>query len=296
MRPTPPRVAPVALLTAVALLGSTASAMAAPKGAADAAAPVITAITVNPSPVVLGTKAAGRTAFAVAVRATDTGGGVDRVTIGLYDPADNVGRAFRLSRTSGSAADGLWTGTLVLTNKAKRGAWSVRAFATDKANNTTDPDKVYTNFRVTLPTRMRAFVIKSDPASGAVDATALLERFRPGNQATWLPFAGRDVVLEFQPNGANGFFAVATGKTAADGSVSFDKVTANQSGYWRASYAGNTGYAADVSGSRPVTVAEPAGTSAAPVTTQSTTSPEAAPAETPSNFQSTGNQDPPPGD
>ena len=192
MRPTPSRVAPVALLTAVALAGSASPALAKPKRAADAEAPVITAITVNPSPVVLGTKAAGRTAFAVAVRATDTGGGVDRVTVGLYDPADNSGRAFRLSRTSGSAADGLWTGTLVLSNKAKRGAWSVRAFATDKANNTTDPDKVYTNFRVTLPTRMRAFAVTSDPATGVVNATALLERFRPGTKAAWLPFAGND--------------------------------------------------------------------------------------------------------
>ena len=117
MRPTPTRVAPVALLTAVALVGSTSPAMARAKRVADAEAPTITAITVNPSPVVLGTKAAGRTAFAVAVRATDTGGGVDRVTVGLYDPAENSGRAFRLSRTSGSAADGLWTGTLVLTNR-----------------------------------------------------------------------------------------------------------------------------------------------------------------------------------
>ncbi len=281
MRPTPSRVAPVALLTAVALISSTGSAMAQPRRAADAEAPVITAITVNPSPVVLGTKAAGRTAFAVAVRATDTGGGVDRVTVGLYDPADNSGRAFRLSRTSGSAAAGLWTGTLVLTNTAKRGAWSLRAFATDRASNSTDPDKVYTNFRVTLPTRMRAFEIKSDPATGAVNATALLERFRPGAKPRWVSFAARDVVLEFQPNGANGFFAVAAGKTAANGSIRFDQVTANQSGLWRASYAGNTGYAADVSGSRPVTVSAP---------------PEVAAAETPSNFQSTGNQDPPPGD
>lgn len=286
MRPTPSRVAPVVLLTAVALTNS-----ASPAGArtADSQAPVITAITVNPSPVVLGTKATGRTAFAVAVRAVDTGAGVDRVTVGLYDPADASGRAFRLSRTSGSAADGLWTGTLVLSNKSKRGAWSVRAFATDLASNTTDPDKVYTNFRVTLPTRLRAFAVKSDPATGAVNATALLERFRPGANASWVSFANRTVTLEFQPNGANGFLAVATGKTAADGSVRFEKVSVNQSGTWRASYAGNTGYGADASGARLVTVTAPASTSSAPVTTSSTTSSAAAP----NNVQSTGSSDPP---
>lgn len=272
MRPTPSLVAPVALLTALALTSATAPAQARAKLAADTEAPVITAITVNPSPVVLGTKAAGRTAFAIALRATDTGAGVERVTVGLYDPADASGRAFRLSRTSGSAADGLWTGTLVLANKAKRGAWSVRAFATDAANNTTDPDKVYTNFRVTLPTRVRAFAVDVDAATGAVSARALLERFRPGAKASWVSFASRPVTLEFQPDGANGYLAVATGKTAADGTVRFEPVSANQSGAWRATYAGNTGYAADVSGSRRVTVV--GSSSVAPVTTQSTTSPE----------------------
>ncbi|HUR72826.1 MAG TPA: hypothetical protein VMZ00_01025 [Sporichthya sp.] len=271
MRPTPSRVAPVALLTAVALTGAS-PALAESTRPADNQAPMITAITVNPSPVVLGTKAAGRTAFAVAVRATDPGGGVDRVTVGLYDPADSSGRAFRLSRTSGSAVDGLWTGTLVLSNRAKRGAWSLRAFATDSASNTTDPDKVYTNFRVTLPTRLRAFDVKSDPATGAVNATALLERFRPGTQARWVPFARRTVTLEFQPNGTNSFFTLATGKTTADGSVRFEKVSANQSGTWRVNYAGNSGYAADVSGSRLVTVTAPASTSTAPASATPTTS------------------------
>ena len=145
---------------------------------------------------------------------------------------------------------------------------------------------------MTLPTRMRAFAITSDPATGAVNASALLERFRPGTRAAWLPFDGRTVTLEFQPNGANAFIAVATGKTAADGSVRFDRVVANQSGVWRASFAGNTGYAADVSGSRAVTVTAPATDSAAPVSTQSAAAPEA----DPSNYQSTGNSEPPPAD
>jgi hypothetical protein len=273
MRPSPSRLAPVALLTfALTVSVSPASALAA--SPADTEAPVITGITVNPSPVVLRTKATGRTAFAVAVRATDTGGGVDRVTVGLYDPADNVGRAFRLTRTSGSAADGQWTGTLVLSNQARRGAWSLRAFATDQASNTTDPDKVYTNFRVQLPTRMRAFTIVSDPTTGTVSAAALLERFRPGTQAAWVPFTDRTVVLQFQPNGANGYSTVATAKTGSDGSVRFGKVTANQSGLWRAAFAGNNGYGADVSGSRVVTVTAPASTTTTPSSsTASTTTP-----------------------
>jgi hypothetical protein len=251
MRFTPSRVAPVAVLTAAALTGNVTSAPALGVRGADVDAPTITALTVNPSPVVLGTKASGRTSFAIAVRAVDAGG-VDRVTVGVYDPKDRAGRAYRLTRTSGSAVDGLWTATLVLPNLAKRGAWAVRAFATDRASNTTNPDRVYTNFRVTLPTRFRGVDVQADPSTGAISGVATLQRFRPG--AGWVPFSGRNVMLEFQPEGANGFLRVATARTASDGSVSFDRISANGSGLWRAGYAGNTGYAPTVSGADRVTI------------------------------------------
>lgn len=283
MRSTSSRVAPVAVLTAVALTGNVTSALALGARGADVDAPAITALTVNPSPVVLGTKARGRTSFAIAVRAVDAGG-VDRVTVGVYDPKDRAGRAYRLTRTSGSAADGLWTGTLVLPNLAKRGAWSVRAFATDRASNTTNPDRVYTNFRVTLPTRFRGVDVQADPSTGAVTGSATLQRFRPG--AGWVPFSNRSVVLEFQPEGANGFLKVATGRTDSDGSVRFDRISANGPGLWRAAYAGNTGYAATVSGTRLVKI-----------TPSDSTSPDSAEqvntASAPAEYAYAGNSQPP---
>lgn len=251
MRPTPSRVVPLALFTAVALTGHVTSALAVGARAADIEAPVIHALTVNPSPVVLGTKANRRTSFVIAVRAVDSGG-VDRVTVGLYDPKERSGRAYRLTRTSGSAADGLWTGTLALPNLAKQGTWAVRAFATDRASNTTNPDTVYTNFRVTLPTRFRGLNVQADQETGAITASATLQRFRPGRG--WVPFSARAVVLEFQPEGGNGFVQVATARSDADGSVRFDRIGAKKSGLWRTSYAGNTGYAAAVSGTDPVKI------------------------------------------
>ena len=125
MRPTSSQVAPVVLLTVFALTGAAnpASALSGRRG--DVSAPIISTITVNPSPVVLGTKKSGTTSFKVTLRASDNSG-VDRVTIGLYDPSDKTGKAFRLKRTGGTATDGVWTGTLVLQNVAKTGAWSVR--------------------------------------------------------------------------------------------------------------------------------------------------------------------------
>lgn len=268
MRPTPSQAAPVVLLTAVALTGATDVASAATKRRADVAAPVINSITVNPSPVVLGTKKNGTTSFKVTLKASDNGG-VDRVTVGLYDPSDSSGKAFRLKRTGGSATDGVWTGTLVLQNAAKTGAWSVRAFASDLASNTSNPDTVYGTFRVTLPTLLDTFVAKADSTTGALTATALLRRLKPGKG--WVAFGDREVVLEFMPSGANAYLAVAKAKSAADGTVRFDKVTTNQSGSWRVNYLGATGYAPDVSGARSITVAGSSSIAPGTVTTQSTT-------------------------
>jgi hypothetical protein len=240
MRPTRSRVAPVVLLTAVALTGTADPAPAAITRRADTAAPKITSITVNPSPVILRTKNGGATTFAIVVKAADALG-VDRVTVGLYDPSDSSGRAFRLKRTGGTAASGVWTGTLVLQNTARRGAWSVRAFATDLASNSSNPDTVYTNFKVMLPTRFHKLYVAADPATGKVVGQALLQNFRPGR--AWGGFSGRPITLEFMPDGANSYLKVATAKTGADGWVHFDGVAANQSGTWRMTYAGNTGYA-----------------------------------------------------
>jgi len=229
------------LLTAVALVGTSDPALAAAKRRADTSAPVITGISVNPAQVVLRTKKGGATSFAITVRATDTNG-VDRVTVGLYDPSDSTGRAFRLKRTGGTAANGVWTGTLVLQNSAKRGAWSVRAFATDLASNTSDPDKVYSNFKVTLPARFHKLYVAADPSTGKVVAQALLQQFKSG--VGWKPGVNRPVTLEFAPAGANSFLKVATARTGSDGMVHFDDVSANQTGTWRMTYAGNTGYSA----------------------------------------------------
>lgn len=175
MSPSPSRLAPLAVVTALALAGIATPAAAATRRPADTAAPVISAITVHPSPVVLSTRKGGRTSFKVAVRASDTGVGVDRVTLGLYDPSDSSGRAFRLSRTGGSAVEGVWTGLVSLPNNVKTGTWAVRAFATDEASNTTNPDAVYTNFRVLQKTRLHKLGLKVDPTTGALAATALLD-------------------------------------------------------------------------------------------------------------------------
>lgn len=246
------RLAPVAaVVTALVLASATSSADAKAKKPADRTAPAISSMAINPSPLILAVKRGGRTSFKVAVRATDDQG-VDRITLGLYDPTDRDGRAFRLARTSGTAASGVWTGTLTLPNNSRTGTWAVRAFATDLASNTTDPDLVYTNFRVVNKTRMSKFRTTVDPKTGALTASALLERFH--KKRGWEPFTARDIALEFQAQGTNTFKPVTTGKTNDKGVVSFDRVTATKSGSWRVVFAGHPNYGPSSPKARSITV------------------------------------------
>lgn len=254
MRPSSSRLAPIAALTALTLAGAATPAAAATKKPADKQAPVITAITVSPSPVVLAVKSGGRTSFSIAVRARDTGTGVDRVTLGLYDPKDKTGRAFRLSRTGGSAAEGLWTGLVALPNNVRTGMWAIRAFATDKSNNTTNPDAVYTNFRVLAKTRMSKLSLTVNPVTGVLTATTVLERFKKG----WEPFTARELVLEFRPKGATAYKAMAKATTDARGAAAFGPVTAPSSGHWRVTYAGHPNYGPSVSKTAGVSLTVPA--------------------------------------
>ena len=120
------------------------------------------------------------------------------------------------------------------------GTWAVRAFATDEASNTTNPDAVYTKFRVLLKTRLPGFAAKADPETGALTASARLVRYRAGKG--WEPFKARAIALEFRPKGESGFKAVATATTDDRGDVNWDKVTASGPGAWRATFAGHPNY------------------------------------------------------
>ncbi|GAA0611290.1 hypothetical protein GCM10009547_11670 [Sporichthya brevicatena] len=276
MRPSLPRflshpaalVVPVAAATGLVLVVSTSAADAKAKKPADKTAPVISSMAISPSPLILAVKSGGKTSFKVTVRANDDTG-VDRITIGLYDPSDKNGRAYRLSRSSGTAASGVWTGSLSLPNNAKTGMYAVRAFATDLSSNSTNPDLVYTNFRVVNKTRLSSFKITVDSKTGAMTASALLERFRSGK---WEPFTAREIALEFAAAGTQAYKPVTTGTTNDKGVVSFDKVTASKSGSWRVVFAGHPNYGPSEK-AKDVTVNLPA---ASP-----TPSPAASPAATP---------------
>jgi hypothetical protein len=249
MRPSPLLIVPLVVLTTAGLTAGAAPALA--RSSSDKTAPVITSVTVKPASVTLANHSAGTTAFAVVVRTTDAGG-VDRVTVGLYDPSDTTGRAYRLTRTSGTLADGLWTATLSLPNTATTGAWSLRAFATDLSSNTSNPDAVYTKVPILRGTRLRSFTTTVDSGTGRLAAGGVLQHWKPVRG--WVALPKRLVSLKFLAKGTDTYVVVDTTRTGADGSFSFDKIPAPQTGTWRADFDGDAGFAPHVSGARTVTV------------------------------------------
>lgn len=239
------RAAPLAVLAAVATVAAGAPATAK---RADTAAPAIKQVTVTPAPVELKAKKSGRTEFTVSARVSDPGA-VDRVAVGLYDDGDDEGRLAKLRRISGTAQNGVWSAQVNLPNNAERGTWAVRAFATDLASNTSEPDTVYGTFSVHHKTRIRDLNAAPEPVVAGEDlvVTGVLERYRPGKG--WQEYGKRSVVLEFREDGTKGFKPVEKGRTDDDGDIRFEKVQAKETGRWRVTFAGNSGYTREASDS-----------------------------------------------
>lgn len=209
---------------------------------ADDTAPGISEVTVAPDPIVLASRKKGTTTLTLSARVADPGG-VDRVAAGLYDEKDDKGRAVELRLTSGNSRDGIWSARVPLPNDAKRKAWSVRAFATDRANNSTDPDAVQATFMVQHRARLRSFEAGPDAvaAKDPIVVSGLLQRYKPGTG--WKSLKRVAVILEFRKDGAQEYAQVETGKTDRDGAVRFEDVAVKESGRWRLAFAGDDGYA-----------------------------------------------------
>lgn len=248
-----PRRSPRALATVAAvhilLLAGVAPALAAPSGPATVgtAAPTIGEVKVRPQIVVLpasnGTKAT--TAFTIALRVRDADG-VDTVVTGLYAPGSKKGIAVRATRTAGAAASGTWTARMRLTGTASVGTWKVQAFATDRQQRSTDPGKVYTEYEVRTPTRVKGFDVPEPVETGApLKIVGTLQRW--AGERGWVPYAGREVRLEFRPEGTKRFAVVETLTTRADGSLGATEERAQRAGTWRLSFPGQDTRAAAVS-------------------------------------------------
>jgi hypothetical protein len=218
-------------------LGASLPAVADAADRDDKTAPQISAVTVNPTDVVLPASRSTHktTAFTISMRVADASG-VDTVVAGLYSPKGGSGRAYRLTRTSGSAANGVWKVVVRLANPQSTGQWQLQAFAVDNRQNSTDPSHVYGEYLVREATHFAHFdATEPTPVGQDVTFSGFLQRF--DHKIGWTGYPGREVTIEFRPAGGKAFRPVQTLRTGKDGSVA-SAVTAKSPGTWRMSFAG----------------------------------------------------------
>jgi hypothetical protein len=223
--------------TALALTASAPAAVASV--AADSTPPRISGVTVNPDDVLLpASKSARKTsAFTISMRVADPSG-VDTVVAGLYSPKGGSGHAYRLTRTSGSATDGLWKVVVRIANPQPTGQWRLQAFAVDNKQNSTDPSQGYGEYLVRDATHFAHFdATEPTPVGEKVEFTGFLQRY--DHKDGWTGYADQPVTVEFKPVGGKEFRPVQTARTGKDGSVSGTGVVAKGPGTWRMTFAGN---------------------------------------------------------
>jgi hypothetical protein len=132
----------------------------------------------------------------------------------------------------------------------------VQAFATDRAQNTSDSSQVYTEYQVRTPTRVSDFdVVEPVEPGQALKVAGKLQRWM--GKGGWAPYPDRELTLEFRSQDGKKFEVVDTLTTRADGSVADAKATAAKPGTWRMSFAGHDTRAATVSREDEVKPVEP---------------------------------------
>jgi hypothetical protein len=227
------------IVVALGLAASLPGLPAAGADTADSTPPRISGVRVSPSDVVLPASRSARktTSFTIRMRVSDRSG-VDTVVAGLYSPKGGSGRAYRLTRTSGSAEHGVWQVVVRVANPQPTGQWRMQAFAVDNKQNSTDPGRTYGDYLLRERTHFAHFdASEPTPVGGQVRFRGFLQRFDA--KLGWTGYPHRPVTVEFQPLGDKQFHPVQTIRTGADGSVADTTVVAKGPGTWRMSFAGN---------------------------------------------------------
>lgn len=236
-----PRRRAAAVSAAVAGVAVVATVTSAPASSADVAAPSIVSVTSSPSGgVVLATVASPSAVLTLRARVTDASG-VDRVVLGLYDPAGQKpdGRTLTATRTAGTWTDGTWVATLSLPRESPAGKWTVRAFATDVAGNISEPDTTYGTVLVRRATRFADYNAGPEPAPAGTPLafSGTLQRYVPGTG--WAAYGGVKVQLQFRAPGTTAWVpSGAVRTTDATGAYATPAPAATATGAWRVTFAG----------------------------------------------------------
>lgn len=220
-----------AVVVAVAM-GAGALALVTPQASATAgaqAAPEVSSVEVNPSPVVVESKDGRPVTFSF-----------------LTDGATTAG--LKLKRPDGSALDvdakkvgepsggkQKWQGTRTFGRSDASGKWNVTASATSVVGT----GKADRDFQVkqVWETDLVGFGASPEPIDRG-DTLTLSGRLLINSNDGWKPYKGQKVYIAFRARGASGYQRVAYHYTDSRGRFSAG-VKAQRTGWWRAEYNGS---------------------------------------------------------
>ncbi|MEV0970545.1 hypothetical protein [Microtetraspora glauca] len=121
------------------------------------------------------------------------------------------------------------------------GQWTVVATAKGANGATVNS---YTTFYLRRATRLEGVRVNRD--ANGTQVTGTLLRVDPSGQVDYRPFAGREVVLRFRPQGAAEWKDMGTSVTNKDGWFASQE-RAKNTGTWRVEFAGTARYGSDTS-------------------------------------------------
>jgi Cu/Ag efflux protein CusF len=231
------RLARTATLTAAAAVLS-ATGLPAAAAAADTTAPTVAKVDVRPETVVLKHRRLSPITF--RVRVTDDTGVAQVHAIAVSARDENAGGWVELERVSGTARDGVWSGTIRIDAAEVPGRWAAAAAAVDAAGNESvlDDSSPYDEYLVKRATRVVGFDAGPEPVRRNAKVTLTGRLQRVDATKGFVGVANQRLEVQFKAKGAKKYVRVGAVTTGKAGAFRTAKIAAPGAGTWRVVYAG----------------------------------------------------------
>lgn len=152
-----------------------------------------------------------------------------------------------LRLVSGTARDGVWSGTVPLSRRAAAGPYAVTLMAMDRVGNMAMSASA-AEFTARWRTAVRGFDVT--PAGAAAgSAVTVAGRLMHVTPAGWAGFGNRELKVQFRAEGSSTWTTKGAVRSRSDGTFSNStKFHANRTGAWRVTFAGGKLNAPSTSG------------------------------------------------
>lgn len=180
----------------------------------------------------------------------DGDGEPDEAALGALAEVFSI-RELRL--VSGTARDGVWSGTVLLSRRTAVGPYSVSLMAMDKVGNMA-MSTAAAHFTARWRTAVRGLDVSPEGAAPG-SAVTVAGRLMHVTSAGWEGFGNRGLKVQFRPAGSSTWTTKGAVRSRADGTFSNStKFHANRTGAWRVTFAGGKLNAPSTSGADAVAV------------------------------------------